>query len=616
MIDMNRPIRPKLVLPGATWLKAVVVFVCFFAAPPANAEPPSASGALSAKQEMIRDRIRRLEDRMFRLREKLATTEPDSAAKLARAIEGMGQSGLDQTADELLLLLSDKSRLATAADLQQELLKEMDNVLAILLKSGEAESRKTRMQWLDQQWQDVEQLLDRQQSLRDQTAAQTLAAEQAQQLEGLAKRIDALTARQKKLLEEEDADAQAQLGEDTKRLADEIAKASASPDAQGNVEESAEKAKSAAQEMNSAAEALSNDDHSKAERHQLDAIDKLEQAKIDILRSAKASDEQQHPGTPPADLADPQKALSQGAEALSEQMQGTPQGTSKQSQERSGSKDQTQSPQEPAPGQMNVDQARSHMENAAEELEQDDARQATRDQDRAIEELEQAREKLEAELQQLRREERQDLLSDLESRFADMLNRQQPINQDTLAIHQRSSEQLSRPDQLRTAELADLQSDLAAESGTCLHILEEDGTTIVFPSVVAQLEQDMKSVADRLARRQLGPITQSIEAEIVATLEAIIRSVQQMQEEEEEAQQQGESGPSDDEQPLLPGSAELKLLRAAQLRINRRTLVVTEVQGSDAEPTDDITQELRTLSKRQQKVADIAREMRDQDVRP
>jgi len=204
-----------------------------------NAEPPSATQALSAKQEMIRDRIRHLEDRMYRLRKKLAKTEPDSAARLTRAIQNMGRADLDRTANELLALLKNSSNLTEVADKQQELLTEMEGVLTVLLQRGESDARKTRMHWLEQQRRALKQLLDQQRKLRDQTVDRFLDSEEARKLGELVQKIDTLVTRQKKLLAEPNltrggapspapSQAQAQLAQDTNRLAQEVSKTSES----------------------------------------------------------------------------------------------------------------------------------------------------------------------------------------------------------------------------------------------------------------------------------------------------------------------------------------------------------------------------------------------------
>ena len=54
----------------------------------------AALSPLAAKEEMIRARLSRLQDRLFHLRQKLLQSEPENAARLARALERSGELGL------------------------------------------------------------------------------------------------------------------------------------------------------------------------------------------------------------------------------------------------------------------------------------------------------------------------------------------------------------------------------------------------------------------------------------------------------------------------------------------------------------------------------------------
>ena len=59
------------------------------------------------------------------------------------------------------------------------------------------------------------------------------------------------------------------------------------------------------------------------------------------------------------------------------------------------------------------------------------------------------------------------------------------------------------------------------------------------------------------------------------------------------------------EQPLLPGSAELKLLRAAQLRVNRRAQAIDDAKAT-AKGTDDVLKtDLQATSRRQSEIAEM-----------
>jgi ClpP class serine protease len=213
-------------------------------------------------------------------------------------------------------------------------------------------------------------------------------------------------------------------------------------------------------------------------------------------------------------------------------------------------------------------------------------------------------------LEQLRKEEREETLRDLEARFRDMLLKQRPINEGTAALDQVGRENFKRAEQLQLADLATNERALSEQAATCLHILDEEGTTVAFPRVVSQLSQDMGTVADRLAGAEVGTLTQTIEQEIVDTLEQLLDAVKKMQQENE--QQQGrQSSSSDKEPPLLPPSAELKLLKASQQRINTRTAVITDGAATGKESPEAAARGLKGLAARQVQCSEIAKQMRD-----
>ncbi|MFQ5489764.1 MAG: DUF4175 family protein [Phycisphaerae bacterium] len=582
---------------------------------------PQPVHALSAKQEMVRDRIARLKDRMFRLREKLAESEPQSAMKLAAALEQMGSAGLEESAEQVMRLLADDANLGRASDAQQTLLAELDNVLAVLLARGNNQARLNRIEQLEKHRQDVKKLLDQQEQLRNQTAGGALRGEQARRLAQAAPRLDGIIQRQEALLDPTNAqaDAQQRLAEQTRHLGDELAQQAKSADASDSkapdaLKQTAGDIQSGAQQMDAAQQALQNDDRSGAADKQRQALEDLKRARH-RLQEAMDGLQKSGPSSNP-EAADQQRELSKQAGELAQRMKGGRSGESQPGQSGKQSQGQPGQPppnqQQPAPGQQNVEQAQQPMNDAGDDLERDDPRQATRNQDQAIEELEQAREKLEEELRQLRQEQQQELLRDLEGRFADMLNRQKVINQDTTAIDGRRQDPWPRAEKLRVAEMSAQQGDLAKAAATCLHILEEEGTTIVFPRIVAQLHQDMKTVADRLSRLATGILTQTIQEEIITTLREILEAVQKMQQQDDKQQQQDQTAPQEDNPPLLPGSAELKLLRAAQSRVNGRTLAIAEAAAQSEESPQDVSRSLQTLANRQRHIADIAREMRDQ----
>ena len=57
---------------------------------------------LSSKEEMIRDRFQRLQDRVYRLREQLGDREPQNAARLEHVLQRSGELGLSDRLDDLV----------------------------------------------------------------------------------------------------------------------------------------------------------------------------------------------------------------------------------------------------------------------------------------------------------------------------------------------------------------------------------------------------------------------------------------------------------------------------------------------------------------------------------
>ena len=131
------------------------------------------------------------------------------------------------------------------------------------------------------------------------------------------------------------------------------------------------------------------------------------------------------------------------------------------------------------------------------------------------------------------------------------------------------------------------------------------------PRIVEQLIEDLNTVHDLLVERQTGEYTRNLEKEIETTLEELIEALQQDQEEQEQQQQQQQQKQQQQQQqqqPLVPTAAELKLLKAAQLRVNRRTKAF-QVARPKKGINEPLKKELGKITKRQGEVAGIAEEM-------
>lgn len=265
---------------------------------------------------------------------------------------------------------------------------------------------------------------------------------------------------------------------------------------------------------------------------------------------------------------------------------------------------------ESMPGQPQVREAKQKMEEAQAGLQNRDAAAAQRKQREAIDKLRQAQDQIEERLAQLRRQLLEDRLAGLETRFAQMLARQVPVTAETARLEQtRVGETRTRQELAILHQLALAEKDLAGQAQRALDIIMEDGSTLVFPRIVEELRDDLQGANELLAARRSDAHTQSVQADIEATLKELIEAMQK-------ARQQaagggggggGGGGAPGGQTPLVPDSAELKLLRSAQLRVNGRTQSLHQATANAATPDALTTRELQRVSRMQEDVREMTR---------
>ncbi len=258
-----------------------------------------------------------------------------------------------------------------------------------------------------------------------------------------------------------------------------------------------------------------------------------------------------------AKAAEPQKQLADETGRLGKEM--------------SGQKTETQPAKPPAPGSENVERGEQHMKNASAALGQQKNDQGRESQKQAESELQQAIENLEQAIEQLKQEQREQTQRKLQTLLQAMLDKQLAINQDTLALDKKGRAAWSHADDLTLTGLGRDQMGLADQTSEVLRLLKSDGTTLVFPQVMGHVRDDMERVADRLQKKDTGGDTQRIEAGIAETLAQLIESLKESAA-NPPPQSEGDSasGGQGCNPPLVPPSAELKLLRSCQQRLNQR----------------------------------------------
>ncbi len=326
---------------------------------------------------------------------------------------------------------------------------------------------------------------------------------------------------------------------------------------------------------------------------------------LDDLKSALADLENERrriASLPPEaldEMADKQDKTSDKVAKLEEEME---KDASKGGSQGSGSSE-GQGGGKKKPGQPQVQQAQKNMKQASGDLREKDPEGASRQQDEAIRQLEKALQEIEQRLAQLREETQEEKLARLEARFVEMLARQEVVTRETKTLDQKKqgAGELLRADRLAIAKLGVDERELAEMAQQAYDILVEDGTSVVFPSIVEGLRDDLSHVAELLEAQQTGDYTQYVQSEIETTLKELIDALKKLQKQKKEGGGGGGGG-GGGEPSLLPNSAELKLLKSAQLRVNRRTKAF-DINRPKGTLDDILKKEVRDIGLRQLEIA-------------
>ncbi len=272
--------------------------------------------------------------------------------------------------------------------------------------------------------------------------------------------------------------------------------------------------------------------------------------------------------------------------------------------------------QEQNPARQRIEAAQQRMREAQQRLEQAEREDAVQEQEKAREELEAAKAELERILRQLREEEVERMLALLEGRFRKMLEAQMRIYEDTVRLDKIPQDEQDSRVPIPASRLATQQRKLVVEADRALSLLQEEGSSIAFPETVSQMRDDMQQVAERLDAANVGLVTQGIEEDIIASLEEMIEALQKAQQDMEQQRMNPSEMPPGDpqDQPLVDAIAELKMIRALQMRVNTRTNRYARLLDDIDDPTGQATDQelidaLERLAERQQRIYQITRDL-------
>jgi hypothetical protein len=287
-------------------------------------------------------------------------------------------------------------------------------------------------------------------------------------------------------------------------------------------------------------------------------------------------------------------------------------GDPKESDPKKGDSPKDNDPSNPA--RKRIQDAEKRMREAQTKLKEAKRDGAVEDQEEALRNLNEALAELEKILRQLREEEIERTLVLLEARFQRMLKMQDDVLRGTRRLDKVPEKERRRDEEIESGRLGRAELRIVQEADRALALLSDDGTVVAFPVALRHVREDMVEAAGRLARVQVGPITQGVEEDVMAALEEMIAALKKAIKDQEEKSRSGRSGRSGQvaagDPPLVDILGELKMIRSLQMRINRRTgryrgIIAAEGQAEQPE----LVQALKRLAGRQLEIHRIVRDI-------
>jgi hypothetical protein len=570
----------------------VLLLTCGFAAAQETGAKPQ--DKLAAKEKSLAEQFDRLELLAGRLAELSKATQPRRAELLQQLVARSREKDLPGRFQEVVAAL-EKDNLNDATKGQSTLHADLQAMLELLLQEDRDRQLESERQRIAKYLADLNKIIRQQRGIRART---------------------------------EGGDSEQQLGEDQQRaadntgeLGDKIESTEVTPEKSSAAEESesgdsSKPGEKLPKEKGEPQDAdPSKGDPSKQDGEQQSPSDS--QPQESKPNDSKPSESQPGESQGQSQPNESEPSESQGQPSEQGQSQPSPsQGQPSQSQggQPSPSQSEKQQADEQSPSERAVEklrQAQERMKQAEEKLKEAERNEAVEQQEQALRELEQAKAELEKILRQIREEEMERMLVLLEARLRKMLELQNEVYDETIKLSESTGHVPEHELEIACASLGRKEDQIVGEADRALVLMQEDGSSVAFPEAVQQAREDMRTVADRLRGVKTDKVTQALEEDIIATLEETLAALQQALKELREkkaSQQQSQSG-EPGEQPLVDQLAELRMIRALQARVNRRTEFYDGLIEGDQTREAELLDALHELAQRQERIFEATRDL-------
>jgi hypothetical protein len=563
------------------------------------------NSGLSVDQARLADRFKRLEEVIGRLAELSASTDPRRAKLLRDAIAQSREQDINVRFESIVKLLEDE-RLSAATTNQTELQKELDGLLTLLLKADRDRELTSQRERIRKYLKEVSQLIRLQKGIR----ARTEGGDELKSLSEDQLRVAGDTGKLSGDIEKNEGEKR----EEESAKDDESKRGDERPN-DGKSKDDDAKSKKSSGDSNKGDDESKSDDTKPGDGKSEDS--KPSESKPGEPKPREPSPSDSKPSQPkegdpssrePSDSNPSDRQPSDGKPSDSGEQQQQQSDSPSDGGEPSESQSQQSQQQSKPPAEKASDRlrdAQKKMEDAQKKLDDAERKGAAEQQREALKDLEQAKAELERVLRQLREEELERTLTQLAARFRKMLQQQIEVYEGTVQLDRVPVADRDHDDEIEAARLSRAETQIVSEADRALLLLREEGSSVAFPEAIEQMRSDMRQIAERLSKVKVDAITQGLEQDVIAALEETIATLEKaIKDLEKKKTPPGQQRPAGEptEPPLVDKLAELKLIRALQMRINVRTQRYGKmIEGEQAE-TDELLEALKDLSDRQQRV--------------
>jgi hypothetical protein len=278
--------------------------------------------------------------------------------------------------------------------------------------------------------------------------------------------------------------------------------------------------------------------------------------------------------------------------------------------------------QDPGVDREHLERAEAAMQRAGEALQAGELERAEQAQAEAERELRRQQDSLDQEEERYQRLRAEELLFRLSEELGTMLQTHRAQMQAVAEIQaeRTSSDEPSRSVKLRLRGIAREETGLAGRAREMSAAIEQEGS-LVHAQALTNMANDLERVAELLSEQgeyQTGERTQALQRDVERSLQWMLDSLQAERKRRE--QQQGQQGEQQQQQqgeqePLVPDSAELKLLRRMEVDVQEsvdQLLALHPDLGGKVEDIDpEVLRDITRLAARHQSVTRLFRSMRE-----